>query len=59
MTTYSRPFNMYTDGVAFPAAGSVVSHSSRPVSLSYAWNFRSKFVAPIQTRPPAVTTGPP
>ena len=34
ITTYCRPFTMYVDGVAFPAAGSVASHSSFPVRLS-------------------------
>ena len=34
MTTYCLPFTMYVDGVALPAAGSVVSQSSLPVALS-------------------------
>ena len=34
MTMNARPFTMCMDGVAFPAAGSVVSQSSFPVSLS-------------------------
>jgi hypothetical protein len=34
MTMNARPFTMYMEGVALPAAGSVVSHSSFPVSLS-------------------------
>ena len=42
-----------------PEKGSVVSQSSAPVALSNARNFRSKFVAPMKTSPPAVTIGPP
>ena len=53
------PVHLVHTGVAFPENGNVVSHSSSPVFLSNAWNFRSKFVAPMKTRPPAVTTGPP
>ena len=34
MTTYCLPLIVYVDGVALPAAGSVVSHISLPVSLS-------------------------
>src|SRR5438445_1336276 len=45
-------------GVAYPAAGRDVSHSSWPVVLSNARNFAS-MVAEIKTRPPAVTIGPP
>src|SRR5437016_965195 len=36
MTTYCRPFTMYVDGVALPAAGSWALQSSRPVRLSKA-----------------------
>src|SRR3982751_1428563 len=36
MTRNSRPFTMYSDGVAFPEAGSRVSQSSLPVVLSKA-----------------------
>src|SRR5438094_481864 len=41
ITTNWRPFTSYVAGVAFPAAGSVVSHNSLPVALSKAWNFLS------------------
>ncbi len=34
ITMYCRPLTMYVDGVALPAAGNTVSHSSRPVALS-------------------------
>src|SRR5262245_61635005 len=59
ITTYSRPPIWYTDGVALPAAGRTVSHSSFPDNLSYARNFLSKFVAPMNNNPLLVTTGPP
>ena len=59
MTTNWRPASSYVAGVAFPANGSVVSHTTSPVVLSMARNFRSKFVAPMNTSPPAVTIGPP
>ncbi len=44
--------------VVHPPAGSDVSHRTRPVSVSNALNF-SSFVAPMKSRPPAVTAGPP
>jgi hypothetical protein len=59
ITTNWRPPTAYVIGVAVPANGSVVSHSSSAVSLSKARNFRSNSVAPMKTRPPAVTIGPP
>jgi len=34
ITTYCRPSMVYVEGVALPAAGSVVSHKSLPVNLS-------------------------
>ncbi len=43
---------------ALPENGSVVSQRSAPVALSNARNFRSKFVAPMKTSPPAVTIRP-
>src|SRR4029078_511701 len=59
ITTYCLPLMVYVDGVALPAAGSVVSHSSLPDVLSNARNLRSKLVAPMDRTPPAVTSGPP
>ena len=45
-------------GVACPLAGSLVTHSSRPVSLSKARK-RLSLVAAMNTSPPAVTIDPP
>src|SRR5437879_1737623 len=45
-------------GVAWALAGSIVSQSSLPVSLSKARK-RESLVAPMNTRPPAVTIEPP
>lgn len=59
ITTNWRPLISKTAGVALPENGNVVSHNSSPVALSKTWNFLSKLVAPMKTRPPAVTTGPP
>src|SRR6185436_6901624 len=59
ITTYCLPFTMYSDGVALPAAGSFVSQSSLPVDLSNTWNLLSYVVAPMNTSPFSVTTGPP
>ena len=42
-----------------PAAGSTDSQSGFPFALSKARNFRSWLVAPMKSRPPAVTSGPP
>jgi hypothetical protein len=59
ITTNWRLFTSYVRGVALPENGSLVSHSNSPVYLSNARNFLSKLVAPMNTRPPAVTIGPP
>src|SRR6266849_2768684 len=59
ITTYCRPFTAYVAGVALPAKGSMVSHSNAPLDLSKARNFLSKLVAPMNSKPPAVTIGPP
>src|SRR5437016_4456515 len=41
ITIYWRPRTMYVLGVAYPAAGSVVSHSTAPPRLSSARNLSS------------------
>src|SRR6185369_2784660 len=51
-------FPIYVTGVAIPLAGKRVIQISAPVAESNARNFRS-LVAPMNTRPPAVTIGPP
>src|SRR5579859_896197 len=60
ITTYCLPLFRPTKvmGVACALAGSFVTQSSLPVSLSNARN-RESFVAPMNTRPPAVTIDPP
>src|SRR5258708_20330564 len=55
ITTYWRPLTSYVAGVALPGKGSVYSHSNLPVALSNARIFWSKLVAPISSKPPAVT----
>src|SRR5215475_3321449 len=58
-TTYCFPFFPWkVMGVAWALAGRRVTQSSRPVSLSNARKRRS-LVAPMKTRPPAVTMEPP
>ena len=59
MTTYCAPsLPRYVIGVAFPLAGSSVTHSSLPVFASNARN-RLSTVAPMKTRPLPVAMLPP
>src|SRR5947209_17281464 len=60
ITTYCLPVLLPSNviGVACALAGSRVTHSSWPVSLSNTRNLES-FVAPINNSPPAVTMDPP
>jgi hypothetical protein len=55
--TYWRPPVSYTAGIPTGLCSTSFSHSTRPVSLSYARIVRSPPVA-AKIRPPAVTTGP-
>src|SRR3954467_5956433 len=59
MTMYCRPFTIYVDGVALPAAGSAADQRSFPVHLSNARIVLSYVVAAMISRPFAVTIGPP
>src|SRR5215831_14291457 len=59
MATYCFPFfPWYVIGTACALISSFVVHSSLPVLESKARN-RLSFVAPMNTRPPAVAIGPP
>src|SRR5437764_1394707 len=58
MTMNSRPFTSQMAGGAEPTQGNVADQSSAPVSLSNARIFESRVPAQ-NTRPPAVTLGPP
>jgi hypothetical protein len=53
------PLGHIGDGVATPDWGRLVCHKTLPFSASKARNCRSKMVAPINSRPLAVTMGPP